>query len=233
MSLEINWELLTQEHSKLAKDFLNEKLKTVVPETMSAGLGNVVIHELKLGDRSPTVELIDLSNPFEAMAYPENYNEKDPMFDLEERLYYREDAARIAQVESTADCVQIRTRIAYRGNALLKVSADVQVNVPSPAFIALPVELSVRNLHIDVEVIAYVRENKDVRISLLHSIQHNSPLVDASFDTHLGDESQSVLRNVEKIQVFIVTAIRTLLTSHLIYPRSIVFPLPSQTNEDA
>ncbi|KNC87265.1 hypothetical protein, variant [Sphaeroforma arctica JP610] len=144
--------------------------------------------------------------------------------DFDERQYYREDAARLTTVASGPDCVQVRVRVAYQGSAVLRVSADVQVNTPSPAFVSLPFELTTRALHIDAEIIAYVRENKDIRISLLHSIKHSSPLVDVSFDANLGDENQSVLRNVEKIQNFIVVATRTLMAKYLMYPRSLVFP---------
>ncbi|CAI2164262.1 7344_t:CDS:2 [Funneliformis geosporum] len=138
---------------------------------------------------------------------------------LQLREDYHDNLHSEEEVPSKQDTdAQIHIAITYKGNMKMTISTELYMNYPSLMFMSLPVRLTVTGFEFSATaVIAYLRhrinfcflEPKDPEESLLK---------DVHIDSEIGDKEKQVLKNVGKLEKFIVDQLRKLIDEDLVFP---------------
>lgn len=152
---------------------------------------------------------------------------------------------------------QLLVRIRYAGNLSLSLSTSLRINYPSPAFMALPLQLALTDLAFEgVLVVAYEGGKNRVHVSLVDSppsgpsdgnatpaVPPPTPIAprglsggagrtsaaaaakakerflrSAHFESQVGNADKHVLRNVGKVEKFVLDVARTTLENELVFP---------------
>ena len=114
--------------------------------------------------------------------------------------------------------LQVHLRLAFDNPVNLTVEGEAVVNQPSPAFLALPLQLSITRIAINAELILAVIDD-----ILFLSLDHNTDamstsLFDVQFTVDIGDKSKHVLKNVAKIERFAAERLKAAVDEHLRSP---------------
>lgn len=155
---------------------------------------------------------------------------------------------------SFAPSLQLHFRIAYAGTLRIGLRTTLLVNHPSPSFLALPATLTVTALAFrGVLVCAYEGSKKRLHLSLLdpgpasaHSPhapaqsggggQRSRPaerlLTDLVCESEVGQADKHVLRNVGKVEKFVLDVVRGALEVHLFASWSSPAPIEACTGRD-
>lgn len=129
---------------------------------------------------------------------------------------------------------QMFVELRYAGDTQLGVAATLLVNYPAPGFISLPLEFKITGLEIhSLAVIAYIK--KRVHLSILCDIDGNDQMssddvkviTQLNMESKIGDhgENGAVLRNVSKVEQFILEQLRRVLRDELVWPGWITLEL--------
>jgi distribution and morphology protein 12 len=114
----------------------------------------------------------------------------------------------------------------------LWLETELQLNIPSPSFISLPMRLHLSHLRFSgTLLVAYLTHYNTLSYSFRHSsasfsdsedagdAKNNEEVtVDLRIESELGDRERQVMKNVAKIERFLVDLIRRLVTEDLAYP---------------
>jgi hypothetical protein len=100
----------------------------------------------------------------------------------EEQELFIEDMHRIMRVPTGPEYVQLEVRVRYSGNVRCRVTGELSLNTPAPAFVSLPAILTLCGLDVDAMLLLVYRERKEVRVSVLHPVA-NPKYVWPSADT--------------------------------------------------
>ncbi|KAJ3220510.1 Mitochondrial distribution and morphology protein 12 [Clydaea vesicula] len=120
-------------------------------------------------------------------------------------------------IEKKDEDVQIEILIEYYGNMKLTITTELHINQPTPSFMVLPVTLSLTGFSFSaIAILAYLR--KRINFCFKESDTGESLLKDINIDSEVGDTSRQVLKNVGKIERFIVEQIRKLIDEFLTFP---------------
>ncbi|KAF2068960.1 hypothetical protein CYY_009716 [Polysphondylium violaceum] len=119
--------------------------------------------------------------------------------------------------------IEARVKFSYDGDAYFMFETELIVNTPTPKFICFPISVKVSSPHFSG--IASVIYDTDKVCFCLLSEDGSSPLKDLKLDTQLGDTSQHVLMNLDKLESFIVEQLREQLQKHLVFPNRITLPI--------
>ncbi|KAI9099490.1 hypothetical protein DFS34DRAFT_713929 [Phlyctochytrium arcticum] len=133
-----------------------------------------------------------------------------PLSDHELALQYAESMRR----ESDA---QVEVEIAYKGSMRLAISTELIVNQPTPAFMVLPLTLTLTGFHFTATaIVAYLGDR--VNFCFKEADTGAALLRDVSIDSEVGDRHKQVLKNVGKIERFIVDQLRKVIQDFLVFP---------------
>jgi hypothetical protein len=77
---------------------------------------------------------------------------------------------RIMRVPTGPEYVQLEVRVRYSGNVRCRVTGELTLNTPAPAFVSLPAILTLCGLDVDAMLLLVYRERKEVRVSVLHPV---------------------------------------------------------------
>ncbi|KAI9475958.1 MAG: hypothetical protein EXX96DRAFT_575259 [Benjaminiella poitrasii] len=127
---------------------------------------------------------------------------------------------------------QVQMLISYKGDMSVTLMTELRMNYPSMMFMSLPINLRVRSVEFEATaVVAYIQSMSRVCISMLepeeNTLQPNARGKDIGMDsllrnvhieTVVGDEQKQVLKNVGKIEKFIVEQLRKILDDELVFP---------------
>ncbi|KAJ1568179.1 Mitochondrial distribution and morphology protein 12, partial [Nowakowskiella sp. JEL0078] len=110
------------------------------------------------------------------------------------------------------DC-QLEVAMRYNGNMRLTIETELLVNQPTPAFLVLPITLSLTGLTFSAEaIIAYLGDR--VNFCFKPDQSGESLLKDVSLESEIGDSGKQVLKNVAKIEKFIVDQLRDVVDDY-------------------
>lgn len=129
---------------------------------------------------------------------------------------------------------QMFVEFRYAGDTQLGIAATLLVNYPAPGFISLPLEFKITGIEIhSLAVIAYLK--KRVHLSILCDIDGNDQMSSddvkvikqLNMESKIGDhgENGAVLRNVSKVEQFILEQLRRVLRDELVWPGWITLEL--------
>ncbi|KAJ1980673.1 Mitochondrial distribution and morphology protein 12 [Dimargaris xerosporica] len=117
-----------------------------------------------------------------------------------------------------AQDTQIHLALAYKGDMSVTIKTSLRLNYPSLAFVELPVVL--RMTGFDFAATAVIALLKDrINFCFLESEYESESLLSGLYvRSEIGDQSKHVLKNVEKIERFVVNQLRKLIDNDFIFP---------------
>lgn len=253
MSVEFNWERILENSNEIEQgicDFLHAQFQAL---NLPPFISSLSVSSFKLGNVPPEVVIKHFSDPFpefyeadkeiDELECDESKNSDDssstapaafgrhstPDFDY--RKYTESSEAN--PLASPFD-VQSFIEFKYSGDMQLSVMATLLVNYPAPSFISLPFSIKVTNVEIDSLIVAAVIENR-VHVSILcdlddeEAIQSEpaSVIKSMKIDSEIGDNSNdgAVLRNVSKVEKFVLEQLRNVIRDELVWPGWITLEL--------
>ncbi len=121
----------------------------------------------------------------------------------------------------TSNDTQLGIHIKYRGDIRIELKLELAVNYPSPAFVSLPLRMIVSDVEIDTTaVLAYIE--KKVHFSLLDN-KLDSPLKGAVIESHIGEADKVPVKDLEKVEKFVLSQIRKILETEVVFPSYYTF----------
>lgn len=235
MSLEINWERILKECLDPLKccELLTQQINKKLPE--NAPLNNLKVTQFDFaGCKAPKLEFTDLNDIRDefllAAGHFRNIQSPPPSeSNLELNSSGTIDATSLLYTrpsESLKDAILqdgIETTMQLEFNDYLRIEfeADAVLNVPVPGFLALPLKFSLSRLNVSGQLILAITPHLD-RIFL------SLPVPPTEFDFQLsvdvGDADKHVLRNVAKIERFLLEEIKIFLNDRMVMPQFIELP---------
>ncbi|KAI8898331.1 hypothetical protein BC833DRAFT_590191 [Globomyces pollinis-pini] len=122
-------------------------------------------------------------------------------------------------IERTESDAQLDLSIVYNGNMRMSISTSLIVNQPTPGFMVLPLTLTLTKSSLKATaVIAYLSKVNMINFCLKTPSPGDPILKDLNIDTAIGDGNRSVLKNVGKIESFIVHTLSAFLNDYVVFP---------------
>ncbi|KAK5799520.1 hypothetical protein F5H01DRAFT_299236 [Linnemannia elongata] len=115
--------------------------------------------------------------------------------------------------------IQLLLAVHYQGQMGFTVETELLLNYPTYAFLTLPVKLVITGFSFKTKMLmGYLRDH--VNVSFLEPEDPNeSILSNVRIESQVGDEQkQAVLKNVGKIERFVVEQLRKFITEDFVYP---------------
>lgn len=247
MSLEINWDVLssdTQLNDQI-REFLDDQLQKV---TLPNFIKDVKVTKFYIGEKPPAVTIRHIGDPLAEFYESDEEDEDTP--DQSESLSIAS-RRKVSEKDKEKD-VQLTAELDYSGDMVIEVATNLLLNYPSTSFIELPIKLRVTGIRIhSMVVIAYVRHLVNLLFlcdveearTPTSPVRHNSnPMVlsrarnerieiiqDMKIESEIGGGTKgnqsygSVLKNVGKVEKFLVENFRSILREELAWPGWISF----------
>ena len=138
--------------------------------------------------------------------------------------------------------VQVVARVRYSGDLKLSLTAEIILDYPMPSFVGIPLKLNITGLTFDgVAILAYIRkrahfcflspEDADALIGREDDLKEtndsaNAPvkvgglLEEIRVESEIGDKDQGgqVLKNVGKVERFVLEQVRRIFEEEFVYP---------------
>ncbi|KAF2170274.1 hypothetical protein M409DRAFT_19877 [Zasmidium cellare ATCC 36951] len=152
------------------------------------------------------------------------------------------------QFDQSPEDLQIVFRVTYSGDVRLSLTADVFLDYPMPSFVGIPLKLRITGLAFDgVGILAYIKkrahlcflnpEDADALVGGEHGLDpfddsghddHDASkpgrvgglLEDIKIESEMGgtDGGKQVLKNVDKIEKFILEQVQRIFEDEFVYP---------------
>ncbi|KAG2187501.1 hypothetical protein INT44_005190 [Umbelopsis vinacea] len=143
-----------------------------------------------------------------------------------------EDEAKLKLEQSkTESDFQVHFSVSYKGDMAMTILTELRMNYPSVMFMSLPMQLRVTAIEFEATaVVAYLKGMNRICVSVLEPEdleQEGAPTTIRDFGSLLrnvhiesvvGDEQKQVLKNVNKIERFIIDQLRKILDDELVFP---------------
>ncbi|CAH1763611.1 2464_t:CDS:2 [Entrophospora sp. SA101] len=199
---------LDSEVANKVQTILNNHFRNNTINNKPSFIGDIEISDLDFGTIPPLIEVIDITDPF-----PE---------------FYLSDSATTVEVESGTDSVesqslnttdtQIHVAISYKGDMKMTITTELFMNYPSMRFMSLPIRLNVTGFEFSATAVVAFFKNR-VNFCFLESKNpEESPLKDVHIESEIGDKEKQVLKNVGKLEKFIVNQLRKLIEEDFVFP---------------
>ncbi|GAA5868921.1 hypothetical protein JCM16303_000308 [Sporobolomyces ruberrimus] len=126
---------------------------------------------------------------------------------------------------------QIHLHLTYSGTLSLGISTSLLINYPSPNFMALPLSLTITSIALEATlVVAFEGGNRSIHLSLLDpnpggggmgtrkESAGNRILKSAVVESEVGQADKHVLKNVGKVEKFVLEVARKTLENEIVFP---------------
>jgi distribution and morphology protein 12 len=124
--------------------------------------------------------------------------------------------------------IQIIARIHYEGNPRAHIQAELDFNYPSSSFISLPIDLTLTGLSFTgLALIAHIRNR--VHFCLLEDEDDlddenwEHMLRDICLESEIGERGKGVLKNVGKVERFLLEQGRRIISEEFVFPSFYTF----------
>lgn len=121
-------------------------------------------------------------------------------------------------VERSEDDMQLLSKLEYNGDMSLVLRTELQLNYPATQFVSLPVTLHITKIEFSaMVVVAYLKDR--LNFCFLEPEPPRTSLLDGfSIRTEVGDAHRHVLKNVEKLELFITEQLRKAIDEEFVFP---------------
>ncbi|KAJ3039714.1 Mitochondrial distribution and morphology protein 12 [Rhizophlyctis rosea] len=155
------------------------------------------------------------------IAHPEYFIDH-PRHSIEQNI-----AVQYAQARRRESDAQIELNMDYKGNMRLVINTQLIVNFPTPNFMVLPLTLTLTGFSFQATaVIAHLGDR--INFCFRDPGAGESVLHDVSIDSEIGDKNRQVLKNVGRIEKFILEQLRKLIEDYFVFPNSHCISLQPQ-----
>ena len=143
--------------------------------------------------------------------------------------------------ESRPEDVQVVMRVNYSGDVKLSLTAEILLDYPMPSFVGIPLRLNITGLSFDgIALLAHIRKrahfcflSPDDAATLLGSEASVSGAEASNGSTNMGgllheirveseigqnESGKQVLKNVGKVEKFVLEQVRRIFEDELVYP---------------
>lgn len=112
---------------------------------------------------------------------------------------------------------QVKLRITYEGNIKIEIAAELHLNYHSSLFIGLPVKITLTGLSFEaIAILAYI--NKCFHFCFINEEQKERLLKNIKIESEIGDKNKQILKNVGKIETFLLEQFRKIIERELVFP---------------
>ncbi|KAI8827172.1 uncharacterized protein EV422DRAFT_582818 [Fimicolochytrium jonesii] len=140
-------------------------------------------------------------------------------------------ALQYAQTMQRPSDAQVELQIVYKGNMRLGITTELIVNQPTPAFMVLPLNLTLTGFHFTATaLISYLGDR--INFCFKEADTGATILQDVSIDSEVGDGRKQVLKNVGRIERFIIDQLRKVIQDFLVFPNHQSLHLRPETEDD-
>nr|CAG8505767.1 3276_t:CDS:2 [Entrophospora candida] len=198
---------LDSEVANKVQTILNNHFRNNTINNKPSFIGDIEISDLDFGTIPPLIEVIDITDPF-----PE---------------FYLSDSATTVEVESGTDSVEsqslsdgtaVNNNNNVAGDMKMTITTELFMNYPSMRFMSLPIRLNVTGFEFSATAVVAFFKNR-VNFCFLESKNpEESPLKDVHIESEIGDKEKQVLKNVGKLEKFIVNQLRKLIEEDFVFP---------------
>lgn len=137
---------------------------------------------------------------------------------------------------SSSPSLQLHLRVNYTGNLTIGLSTSLLINYPSPRFMALPLKLLLTSLAFSgTFLVAFEGDRRRIHISILDPLAEDRAvnlgpgwrggltaggrlLTGAVVESEVGQADKHVLKNVGKVEKFVLDVVRAALERELVFP---------------
>ncbi|ODO01932.1 mitochondrial distribution and morphology protein 12 [Cryptococcus wingfieldii CBS 7118] len=137
---------------------------------------------------------------------------------------------------SSVPSLQLHLHLSHTSDLHLTLLTSLQVNYPSQLFMALPLKISITGFHIDAGVVlAFNGEKNRVHLTVVDGESGQGPmdgmggedknlsigqrlLPNLQIESEIGHADAHVLRNVGKVERFILDVVRKTMVDELVFP---------------
>lgn len=125
--------------------------------------------------------------------------------------------------------IQIIARIRYEGNPRAQIHAELDFNYPSSSFISLPIRLTLTGVSFcGLALVASIRNR--VHFCLLEDEEEDDEnwehmLRDIRLESEIGERGKGVLKNVGKVERFLLEQGRRIINEEFVFPSFYTFIL--------
>lgn len=120
--------------------------------------------------------------------------------------------------------IQAQLKIIYNGDLSLTISTSLNIDYPAKSFMSLPIVLKVTGFTLEANAVVALLQSK-VGISLLPPADSSVHLLHAlKVESIIGEASRHALRNVDRVESFILDKVRRLVEEKLVFPNFIRYP---------
>jgi distribution and morphology protein 12 len=211
MSFDINWNELTAGVDTLQiQNYLNEKFKSIERPNF---LGQVEVFNISFGTIPPEIAVVNITDPLEEFYFEGSSQENSEQGKSGESEECDSHIPVLAKKDFDA---QVELSIEYKGDMSMAIKTELIVNQPTPNFMSLPLTLTLTKTSLKANaIIAYLGKHINF---CLREPEGESILRDLSIDSAIGDQNRQVLKNVAKIERFIVHQLTEFLNDFVVFP---------------
>ncbi|KAH6560596.1 hypothetical protein BASA62_010379 [Batrachochytrium salamandrivorans] len=128
--------------------------------------------------------------------------------DLLQPTFDRVDDLQYVQMPQQETDAQLELKVGYHGNMRLSISTELIINQPTPEFMVLPLALTLTGFFFEgTAVIAYL--GYAINFCFKEPPNGENILQDMTIESEIGDKNKQVLKNVGKIERFIVQQLKS------------------------
>ena len=146
--------------------------------------------------------------------------------------------------ERSPEDIQVVTHVRYSGNLNLSLTADILLDYPMPSFVGIPLKLNITGLVFDgIAILAYIKkrahfcflspEDAEALVGRENDLEDkvHTPsttgrprfgglLEQIRVESEIGDKQtgKTVLKNVGKVEKFVLDQVRRIFEDELVYP---------------
>lgn len=124
---------------------------------------------------------------------------------------------------------QIELSLFYQGDMKIELSAELNLNFPSPGFVSLPLQITASSICFGssafVAVTSTDSRSPKVHFSLVSPLAGNHILQDMKLESRIGAGEDRNLRNVEEVESFLKLEVRRIIEEELVFPNIWTFIL--------
>ncbi|RMZ86548.1 hypothetical protein DV736_g6226, partial [Chaetothyriales sp. CBS 134916] len=182
------------------------------------------------------------SNPASPELLPYAYPQVEASDDLTKG--FRESESNLNASSAQASDVQVVARVQYSGDVRMTLTAEILLDYPSQSFVGIPLKLSITGMSFDgVSILAYTRkkmhfcflDREDAQTVLgsqgsqtedlvgkpkSNASSVSGPLREIHVESEIGrqESGKPVLKNVGKVEKFVLEQIRRIFEDEFIFP---------------
>ncbi|OZJ03365.1 hypothetical protein BZG36_02983 [Bifiguratus adelaidae] len=116
---------------------------------------------------------------------------------------------------------QVHASISYKGNVQMVIHTELVMRYADTVMLTLPIRLTVTGLDFEAELVVGVLSSQS-RLAVCfvepHEAGQSSLLRNVTIESEVGDKDRQVLKNVGKIERFVVDQLRKMLDEDFVWP---------------